>query len=75
MSLFTYPRPWRTSENNGIISLVAANGNQITEIYPAQVLGQIPPRNVRLGLALLIVQSVNAEELDETVLQPPGQPI
>lgn len=60
MTAFAFPRPWHTSEYDGRVYLVAANGLTVTEITPGQSKGAVPNTIVRRALAEYVRSAVNS---------------
>lgn len=57
---WSFPRPWAVSDLDGRISIVAADGSRVTEVYPGQHLGQVPTPAICRAIAEDIVEAVNA---------------
>jgi hypothetical protein len=67
---FTFPLPWRIADHDGRISILSDDGARVTEIYPGQHLGIIPPRDVIRAVAEKIVAAVNRPSIDDLLAAP-----
>ncbi len=59
MKEFDHPTPWRWTQHDARVTLVAANDQIVTEILPGQLLGQVPSLELKIALAERIMAGVN----------------